>query len=125
MPALIDWQVAVVHHGLQQRVKYVRLLRQPASAPQARGADCHGFVYAVQLILEGHPLQKPTNRPGKGAVGLDLGPSTVAIVPEVGPARLLLLAEELAPDARTRRRLQRHLERERPVHQAQLSDAQS
>jgi hypothetical protein len=97
IPALIDWQDEVIHHGLQQRIKYVRLLRQPASSPQARGADCRGFVYAVQLMLEGHPLQKPTNRPGKGAVGLDLGPSTLAIVPEVGPARLLLLAEELHP----------------------------
>src|SRR5258708_12989419 len=106
IPALIDWQDEVVHHGLQQRVKYVRLLRQRASSPQARGTDCRGFVYAVQLILEGHPLQKPQNRPGKGTVGLDLGPSTVAIVPQEGPARLLFLAEELAPPAPNRRRLQ-------------------
>src|SRR5260370_14780417 len=97
IPALIDWQDEVVHHGLQQRVKYVRLLRQPASSPQARGADCHGFVYAVQLILEGHPLQKPTNRPGKGTVGLHLGPSTVAIGPHEGPARLLLLPRNWHP----------------------------
>jgi len=109
---------------LLQRVKYVRLLRQRASSPQARGADCRGFVYAVQLILEGHPLQKPKNRPGKGAVGLDLGPSTLAIVPEVGPARLLLLAEELVPDARTRRQLQRHLERERRANNPEHYDAQ-
>jgi len=124
IPALIDWQDEVIHHGLQQRIKYVRLLRKPASSPQARGADCRGFVYAVQLILEGHPLQKPKNMPGKGVVGLDLGPSTLAIVPEVGPARLLLLAEELAPDARTRRRLQRHLERERRANNPQHYDAQ-
>ncbi|HEX6480168.1 MAG TPA: transposase [Ktedonobacteraceae bacterium] len=114
----------MVHHGLQRRIKYVRLLRQPASSPQARGADCRGFVYCVQLILEGHPLQKPKNKPGKGVVGLDLGPSTLAIVPQVGPARLLLLAEELAPDARTRRRLQRHLERERQANNPEHYDAQ-
>src|SRR6266699_2832064 len=124
IPALIDWQDEVVHHGLQQRIKYVRLLRQPASSAQARGADCRGLVYCVQLILEGHPLQKPKNRPGKGVVGLDLGPSTLAIVPEVGPARLLLLAEELAPDARTRRRLHRHLERERRANNPEHYDAQ-
>jgi len=76
IPALIDWQDEVVRHGLQQRVKYVRLIRQRASSPQAQGADCRSFVYSVQLILEGHPLQKPKNRPGKGAVGLDLGPSS-------------------------------------------------
>src|SRR6266568_1864764 len=108
-PVLIDWQDEVVHHALKSRVKYVRLLRHWASSPQAQGADCRGLVYTVQLLLEGHPLQKPKNRLGKGVVGLDLGPSTVAIVPQQGPARLLLLAEELAPDARTRRRLQRKL----------------
>ena len=123
IPALIDWQDEVIHHGLQQRIKYVRLLRQPASSAQARGADCRGCVYAVQLILEGHRLQKPKNMPGKGVVGLDLGPSTLAIVPKVGSARLLLLAEELAPDARKRRRLQRHLERERRANNPEHYDA--
>ncbi len=124
IPALIDWQDVVIRHGLQQRIKYVRLLRQRASSPQAKGADCRGFVYCVQLILEGHPLQKPKNMPGKGAVGLDLGPSTLAIVPQEGQARLLLLAEELAPDARKRRRLQRHLERQRRANNPQHYDAQ-
>jgi hypothetical protein len=124
IPVLIDWQDEVVHHGLQQRVKYVRLLRQRASSPLAQGADCRGFVYYVQLILQGHPLQKRKNLPGKGAVGLDLGPSTLAIVPQQGPARLLLLAEELAPDARKRRRLQRHMERQRRANNPEHYDAQ-
>jgi hypothetical protein len=84
IPALIDRQDEVVHHGLQQRIKYVRLLRQRASSPRAQGADCRGFEYCVQLILEGHPLQRPKNMPGKGVVGLDLGPSTLAIVPQEG-----------------------------------------
>jgi hypothetical protein len=44
IPALIDWQDEVVHHALLQRVKYVRLLRQRASSPQAQGADCRGFL---------------------------------------------------------------------------------
>ncbi len=123
IPALIDWQDEVIHHALKSRVKYVRLLRQRASSPRAQGADCRGLVYAVQLILEGHPLQKPKNMPGKGAVGLDLGPSTLAIVPQEGLARLLLLAEELAPDARTHRRLQRHLERQRRANNQAHYDA--
>ncbi len=122
IPALIEWGDEVVHHGLQQRIKYVRLIRHQASSPQAQGADCRGFVYSVQLILEGHPLQKPKNLPGKGTVGLDLGPSTVAIVSEEGSARLLLLAEELAPDARKRRRLQRHLERQRRANNQEHYD---
>ena len=122
IPALIEWGDEVVHHGLQQRIKYVRLICHQASSPQAQGADCRGFVYSVQLILEGHPLQKPKNLPGKGTVGLDLGPSTVAIVSEEGSARLLLLAEELAPDARKRRRLQRHLERQRRANNQEHYD---
>src|SRR5713101_6099487 len=48
----------------------------------------------------------------------------LAIVPQAGPARLLLLAEELAPDARKRRRLQRHLERQRRANNPQHYDAQ-
>jgi hypothetical protein len=123
IPVLIDWQDEVVRHGFSHQVKYVRLLRHQASSPQAQGADCRGFVYYVQLILEGHPLQKPKNMPGKGTVGLDLGPSTVAIVRQGGPARMLLLAEELAPDARKRRRLQRHLERQRRANNPQHYDA--
>ena len=122
IPALIEWEDEVVHHGLQQRIKYVRLIRHRASSPQAQGADCHGFSYSVQLILEGHPLQKPKNLPGKGTVGLDLGPSTVAIVSGEGKARLLLLAEELAPDGRERRRLQRRLERQRRANNAEHYD---
>ena len=87
-----------------------------------QGADCRGFVYSAQLILEGYPLNKPKNLPGKGTVGLDLGPSTVAIVSGEGTARLLLLAEELAPDGRKRRRLQRHLERQRRANNAEHYD---
>ncbi len=122
IPALIEWEDEVVHHALQQRIKYVRLIRQRASSPQAQGADCRGLAYSVQLILEGHPWHKPKNLPGKGTVGLDLGPSTVAIVSQEGTARLLLLAEELAPDARKRRRLQRRLERQRRANNPQHYD---
>ena len=122
IPALIEWEDEVVHHALRQRIKYVRLIRHRASSPQAQGADCRCFAYSLQLILEGHPLHKPKNLPGKGTVGLDLGPSTVAIVSGEGTARLLLLAEELAPDGRKRRRLQRHLERQRRANNQEHYD---
>src|SRR5258708_15537947 len=117
IPALIDWQDEVIHHRLLKRIKYVRLLRQRPSSPRAQGTDCPGFVYSVQLILEGHPLQKPTNRPGKGAVALDLGPSTLAIVPQAAPAPLLLLAPEPAPHSPQRPRLPRPLQTPRPAQQ--------
>lgn len=113
IPAIIDWNDPVVVHGLHHRVKYCRLVRRWASSVQAEGADQYGFQYAVQLVLEGRPYQKPKNAPGQGIVGIDLGPSTVAIVSNQGPARLLLLAEELVPDAKRRKRLHRKLDRQR------------
>lgn len=113
IPARIDWNDPVVAHGLRQRIKYVRLLRRKASSPRAQGADETGHRYAVQLILEGKPFLKPKNRPGQDIVGLDLGPSTLAVVSRQGEADLLVLAETLHLDARHQRRLQRKLDRQR------------
>ena len=81
IPALIDWQDPVVQYGLRQRIKYVRLLRRKASSPRAKGADRDGSRYYAQLALEGVPYQKPKHPVGQETVGLDLGPSTIAIVP--------------------------------------------
>jgi hypothetical protein len=49
---------------------------------------------------------------GKEKIGLDLGPSTLAIVPKLGAARLVTFCAELAPDAKAKRRLQRKLDRQ-------------
>ena len=87
--ALIDWPDPVVLYGLlRHRIKYVRLLRRKASSPRAKGADRDGSRYCAQLALEGVPYQKPKHLAGQGTVGLDLGPSTIAIVPKLGEARL-------------------------------------
>ena len=74
LPALIDWHDPVVKHGLEQHIKYVRLIRRHASSPQAQGADCEGYRYYAQLALEGVPYQKPKHQAGTAIVGLDLGP---------------------------------------------------
>jgi hypothetical protein len=113
IPAIIDWHDPVVKHGLDHRIKYARLVRRKASSPQAKGADCQGDRYAVQLILEGTAYRKPKHQAGSDVIGLDLGPSTLAIVPRDGEARLVVLGEALAPNARQKRRLQRKLERQR------------
>jgi hypothetical protein len=63
--------------------------------------------------LEGIPYQKPKHPVGSDTIGLDLGPSTLAIVPREGTPRLELLCAELAPDAKTIRRLQRQMDRQR------------
>jgi len=122
LAALIDWNDPVVHHGLRHRIKYARLVRRKASSSKAQGADVQGYRYSVQLILEGIPYQKPKHTVGTGIIGLDLGPSTIAIVPREGEARLTPLCEELAPDARAKRRLQRKLDRQRRVNNPQNYD---
>ena len=113
MPALIDWDDPVVTHGLAHPIKYARLVRRPASSPRAQGADREGERYAVQLVLSGLPYHKPKHVVGTDTVGLDLGPSSIAIVPRQAEARLEPLCAELRPDARAIRRLQRQMERQR------------
>jgi hypothetical protein len=122
LPAIIDWNDPVVKYGLDHRVKYARLVRRKASSPRAKGADCQGYRYYVQLALAGTPYQKKKNTPGHAVIGLDLGPSTVAIVPREGEARLVPLCEELRPDARKKRRLERKLDRQRRANNPQNYD---
>jgi hypothetical protein len=111
--AIIDWNDPVVKYGIDHQIKYARLIRRKASSLKATGADCQGYRYFVQLALEGTPYQKPKHGVGRAIVGLDLGPSTIAIVPREGEARLGLLCEELQPDAKEIRRLQRKMDRQR------------
>jgi hypothetical protein len=114
MPAIIDWCDPVVQHGLCHNIKYVRLVRRKASSAQAKEADHDGNRYSVQLVLEGQAFIKPKHEEGgKDTIGLDIGPSTLAIVPRSGAADLITFCEELAPDTRKKRRLQRTMDRQR------------
>jgi hypothetical protein len=122
VPALIDWDDPVVHHGLRHPIKYARLIRRKASSPDAQGADVQGYRYYAQLVLEGKPHQKKKHAVGTGIIGLDLGPSTIAIVPREGEVQLLPLCEELKPDARAKRRLERKLDRQRRTSNPQNYD---
>src|SRR5215471_5568432 len=100
-------------HGLAQEIKYARLVRRRASSPRACGADREGERYRVQLLLEGLPHHKLKHIAGTDTIGLDLGPTSIAIVPRGAEARLETLCAELRPDARALRRLQRQMERQR------------
>jgi len=122
LPALIDWHDPVVHHGLQHPIKYARLVRRKASSPKAQGADSAGYRYYCQLILEGRSYQKKKHTVGTDIVGLDLGPSTIAIVSQEGEAQLLPFCQELQPDARAKRRLQRKLDRQRRANNPENYD---
>lgn len=93
----------VITHGLKSRVKYVRLVR--------RRINGRTFYYA-QLVCEGKPFHKPKNQIGQGTVGLDIGPSTIAIVGDKS-AKLTLFASELKNAEKKICQLQRKMERSR------------
>src|SRR5215471_5941782 len=81
IPAIINWLDPVIQHGLRHPIKYVRLIRRKASSPHAQGADGEGNRFYVQLLLEGHAFSKPKHEErGCDIIGLDVGPSTLAIV---------------------------------------------
>ncbi len=100
---IIDRDDPVVEHGLGSRVKYVRIVR--------RKINGRNRFYA-QLVCEGKPYQKEKNRIGKGDVGLDIGPSTIAAVGKE-KAVLKQFCAELDPRREKIRRLQRRIDRQR------------
>ncbi len=113
LAAIIDWNDPVVKYGLEHRIKYVRLVQRKASSPQAKAADVQGYRYGVQLALEGVPYRKPKHKVGSDTVGADVGPSTIALVPQQAEASLEVFCEDLVPDEKEVRRLQRQMERQR------------
>ena len=84
-------------------VKYCRLLTRTI-----RGHE-RAFV---QLVLRGVPLQKPKNHVHDGLVGLDLGPSRVAVVGE-GFVKTIPFCPDLDRTEAARRRYLRKLDRQR------------
>jgi hypothetical protein len=113
LPAIIAWNDPVIAYGVGHRIKYARLVQRKASSSNAQGADSCGFRYFVQLALEGIPYHKPKHPVGSDIIGGDLGPSTIALVPREAEASLALFCEELIPDEKAVRRLQRKMDRQR------------
>ncbi len=103
LPARIDPRDPVLAHGLACPVKYVRLVR--------RKLGLRNRFYA-QLVCEGTPYRKPQHILGTGVVGLDLGPSTIAVVAQQAALREPF-CPEVAPEAQALRRLERQLDRQR------------
>ncbi len=105
LPAMIDAHDAVIAHGLASRVKFARLVRRKLNGRNR---------FYVQLVCEGKSYRKPTHAIGKGVVGLDIGPSTVAIVSPTGDiAKLERFCDALKPHHKAIRKLQRRMDRQR------------
>ncbi len=109
LPAIIAPTDRVIAHALAHRVKYVRLVRR-----QVRGRD----RFFAHLACEGQPYQKPTHPIGRSEIGVDLGPSTIAVVSET-TVFLESFCEPIVRQHRQIRRLQRHLDRQRRVNNPQ------
>jgi len=95
--ALINWSDPVVKHGLDQRIKYARLLQRKTSSAKAQGADSLGYRYVVQLALEGVPHHKLKHTVGNDIIGADLGPSSIAVVRACGRGQLSDVLRGVSP----------------------------
>ena len=107
LKCIIDISDKVVTHGLSHRVKFCRIVKRIFNGKTR---------FFAQLILEGKPYQKfsfPDN-----AVGLDIGPSTIAYVGN-DRAYLEQFCDELKNKQKEIRRLQRKLERQRRANNPQ------
>ncbi|MFB8787398.1 MAG: transposase [Potamolinea sp.] len=103
LKALITTNDSVILHGLNSKVKYVRLVRRKVSGKNR---------FYAQLVCGGKPFIKPKNYLGTGITGLDLGPSTIAIVSDT-EVELKEFAYALEFNTRNIRRLQRKMDRSR------------
>jgi hypothetical protein len=103
IPCIVNTENDLISYGLKHRVKYCRLIRRKINGKNR---------FYVQLILEGTPYQNPENKIGTEEIGLDVGPSTIAIVGDT-KAKLKQFCSELMPDQKKKRKLQRKLDRSR------------
>lgn len=109
IPCIIDEDNKLIRYGLSHRVKYCRIVRRKINSKNR---------FYVQLILEGKPYQKPENVIGTEEIGLDVGPSTIAIVGDT-KAELKQFCSDLAPKQKEKRKLQRKMDRSRRANNPQ------
>lgn len=103
LPLIVDESDPVHQHALSHRVKYVRLLWREIFGRKR---------FFAQLVCEGLPYRKPKNVVTDGVVGLDIGPSTVAIVSDE-QADLKRFADEIGDKAKEIAKLQRDIDRQK------------
>jgi len=110
LPIKLDPDNVYEKEMMQYRIKYCRIIRKPGKNKN------HWYV---QLILEGKPVIKCNKKTGEilhpvgnGAVGIDIGPQTIAYASESEVA-LKELADQVNNIEREKRVLQRRLDRSR------------
>lgn len=110
LPIKLDSKNAYENEMLQRRVKYCRIVKKPGKTKSR---------WYVQLMLEGKPAVKVDKNTGElrhpsgqGAVGIDIGPQTIAYVADDEVA-LKELADQVNNIEREKRILQRKLDRSR------------
>ncbi|WML39497.1 transposase [Neobacillus sp. OS1-2] len=98
---LFDPKDKWTEHALQQKVKFCRIIKK-----EVKGKN----RFYVQLILEGYPYRK--YELGKEKIGLDIGPSTIAMVGE-SKAELKEFCDEVVLLDKEKRRINRKMDRQR------------
>ncbi len=103
IPCIVDKENDLISYGLKHRVKYCRLVRRKINSKNR---------FYIQLILEGTPYWNPAHKIGTEELGLDVGVGTIGIVGDT-QAELKQFCNELMPDQKAKRKLQRKLDRSR------------
>jgi putative transposase len=101
LKCLIDPKDQWMQHALKHRIKYCRIIKK-----EVKGKN----HFYVQLIFEGFPYRK--YELGKEEIGLDIGPSTIAMVGE-SKAELKEFCEEVVLIDKEKRRINRKMDRQR------------
>lgn len=102
IPAIVDLDDPVQAHGLSCPVKYVRIVRKTIKGRNR---------FYAQLVLRGRPHQRTPVATGC-VVGIDMGPSTIAAYDGTS-AFLREFCAAAESRSAEKRRLQRHLDRQR------------
>jgi len=107
LPIIVGERDAYAHAALMDKTKYVRILRR-----EIRGRE----RFFVQLVQAGLPPVKtnsngePRHLPNEGRLGIDIGPSTIAVVSE-NHVYMKELAKGIQADHAKLRRIERAMDR--------------
>jgi putative transposase len=106
LAAHIDPSDLVIAYALACRIKYVRIVRRKLNGRNR---------FFAQLICEGAPYRDPKHSTGSGTIGIDPGPRTFGVAGADWGAQIDL-STPLKASWRERRRLQRHIDRQRQAN---------